>query len=44
MRNIVVQDYGEIKLRIVWEVAVGDVPALKAFCERKLNESDAGPG
>ena len=38
MRNIVVHDYGEIKLGIVWDVATEDIPALKNFCERKLAE------
>lgn len=38
MRNIVVHDYGEVKLSVVWEVANNDIPILKDFCERKLGE------
>ena len=38
MRNIVVHDYGEIKLGIVWDVAVHDIPVLKEFCEEKLEQ------
>ena len=38
MRNIVVHDYGEVKLSVVWAVANYDIPVLKAFCERKLHE------
>ncbi len=38
MRNIVVHNYGEIKLRIVWDVATRDIPILKAFCEKKISE------
>ena len=39
MRNIVVHDYGEVKLSVVWEVANHDIPILKEFCERKLQEN-----
>ncbi len=38
MRNIVAHHYGKIELRIVWNVAANDIPSLKAFCERLLDE------
>ncbi len=37
MRNIIAHDYGEVRLSIVWNVATGDIPILKAFCERQLS-------
>ena len=37
MRNIIVHDYGEVRLSIVWNVATLDIPPLKVFCERYLN-------
>jgi len=36
MRNIIVHDYGEVRLSVVWNVAVEDIPVLKAFCEDRL--------
>ncbi len=38
MRNIIAHDYGEIRLSVVWNVAANDIPSLKAFCERLLDE------
>ena len=38
MRNIIVHDYGEIRLQVVWDVATCDIPVLKAFCLRQLEE------
>ena len=38
MRNIVVHNYGEVKLSVVWEVATHDIPTLKAFCESQLQQ------
>ncbi len=38
IRNIVVHDYGSIDLEILWDVANNDIPALKTFCERLLDE------
>ena len=37
MRNIIVHDYGEVRLSVVWNVATLDIPPLKAFCEEHLN-------
>ena len=36
MRNIIVHDYGVVRLSIVWNVANDDIPSLKAFCEAHL--------
>lgn len=36
MRNIIVHDYGEVRLSVVWNVATDDIPVLKAFCEKHL--------
>ena len=38
MRNIIVHHYGEVRLGVVWNVAVNDIPILKEFCERHLSE------
>ena len=32
MRNIAAHNYGEIDIDILWETAVGDIPALKKYC------------
>ena len=39
MRNIVVHDYGNVDLDVVWNTAIHDVPELKAFCEKQLAEA-----
>lgn len=39
MRNIIVHDYGEIRLNVVWDVATHDIPNLKAFCLKQLDEA-----
>ena len=36
MRNIIVHDYGEVQLSVVWNVATLDIPPLKAICEAHL--------
>ena len=36
MRNIIVHDYGEVRLSVIWNVATLDIPPLKAFCEKYL--------
>ncbi len=38
MRNIIVHDYGEIRLQVVWDVATRDIPVLKAFCVQQLDQ------
>ena len=39
MRNLVAHNYGSMSRDIIWETAVTDIPALKAFCEECLNEN-----
>lgn len=41
MRNLVAHNYGNMSRDIIWETAVTDIPALKRFCEEKLQEVDA---
>jgi uncharacterized protein with HEPN domain len=36
MRNIVAHHYGSIRLEIVWNTVVNDIPALKAFCSELI--------
>ena len=38
LRNIVVHNYGGVKLDIVWAIINRDIPILKEFCERHLPE------
>ena len=33
MRNLLAHDYGSMNIEIVWETAVGDIPALQDFCK-----------
>ena len=40
MRNIVVHDYGNIDLDILWSVVNNDIPSLRAFCERMLDGAE----
>ena len=40
MRNIVVHDYGNVELDVVWDAAVNDLPVLKHFCEERLAQAD----
>ena len=37
-RNIYVHAYGAIDLPSVWETLMHDIPALKASCEKILNQ------
>ncbi len=36
MRNLVAHNYGSMSRDVIWETAVMDIPALKAFCEEQL--------
>lgn len=36
MRNIVAHGYGGIRLDIVWQTVLNDIPILKQFCEEEL--------
>lgn len=38
MRNIAAHNYGEIDIDILWETALYDIPDLKAFCDKALNQ------
>ena len=40
MRNIVVHDYGNVELDVVWDAAVNDLPVLMRFCEERLAQAD----
>lgn len=39
MRNLVAHSYGSMKLEIIWETAINDIPVLKQFCEEQLAET-----
>lgn len=36
MRNMVVHDYGSVKLEVVWNTITSDIPSLQTFCEKHL--------
>lgn len=36
MRNIVAHGYGGIRLDIIWQTVLNDIPVLKQFCEEEL--------
>ena len=38
LRNIIVHEYGKVKLQVLWDIVSEDVPRLKEFCERHLPE------
>ena len=38
LRNIIVHEYGKVKLQVLWDIVSEDVPRLKEFCERYLPE------
>ena len=40
MRNIIVHDYGAVDLEVVWDVVINDVPKLKSFCRRLLEQEN----
>jgi uncharacterized protein with HEPN domain len=42
MRNILVHEYEGIKLKIVWDVVVDDLPPLRLAVEAILKEIDQG--
>ncbi len=37
LRNIVAHAYGTIKLRILWDVVLKDIPELEQFCREQLS-------
>lgn len=40
LRNIIVHAYGSIKLNILWDVVIEDIPALKKFCDEQLSAAE----
>lgn len=40
MRNIVAHRYGTIDPEITWEIIQDDIPSLKAYCLRIIEEQD----
>ena len=38
LRNIVVHEYGKVKLQVLWDIISEDIPKLKQFCEGHLPE------
>lgn len=40
LRNIVAHAYGSIKLDILWDTIMSDIPTLKQFCDRQLSETE----
>ena len=42
MRNIVVHDYGNIDLPVVWDAATTDIPELLRFCKEQLTNEEQG--
>ena len=40
LRNIIVHAYGSIKLNILWDVVIEDIPALKQFCDEQLSAAE----
>lgn len=39
MRNIFAHNYLAMSKKTIWEVAVNDIPVLKGFCEKFLDEN-----
>jgi len=40
MRNVVVHDYGNIKLELLWTTVIKDIPALMQFCDQQLADDE----
>ena len=36
MRNVISHEYGLIRAQLIWEVATGKLPPIKAFCDDEL--------
>lgn len=41
MRNAITHRYGDVDFDIVWDAIENEVPGLKAFCERVLEQRDS---
>lgn len=40
MRDLFAHKYGDMDTAIIWETAIGNVPALMNFCERTIDFSE----
>lgn len=40
LRNIIVHAYGSIKLNILWDIVMTDIPELKQFCDEQLSTAE----
>ena len=40
MRNLVAHSSGSMSRDVIWETAVTDIPALKAFCEEQMAQAN----
>ena len=38
LRNIIVHEYGKVKLQVLWDIVSEDVPKLQEFCVGHLPE------
>lgn len=38
LSNLIVHDYGNINLEIIWDTITKDIPLLQGFCEMKIEE------
>ena len=41
LRNLIVHDYGNINLEIIWDTITKDIPLLQGFCEMKIEEANS---
>lgn len=39
VRNRIVHQYGEVNQNILWNIAVGDIPVLKEYCQEALGNA-----
>ena len=39
LRNIVVHEYGKVRLRALWDIVAEVIPKLRQFCEDHLPEN-----
>ena len=38
MRNLFAHNYGSMDIEKIWDTAINDIPILKDFCERQINQ------
>ena len=41
LSNLIVHDYGNINLEIIWDTITKDIPLLQEFCKLKIEEADS---